>query len=325
MIKTMQRTMQAAAIDKFGGPETLKARELPTPEAGPGEVLIRVEAAGVGVWDPFEVEGGFAKMYGGKPKFPYVPGTDCAGEVAAVGKGVKRFKEGDRVYGFALMNPKGGCYAEYCAIKEEMVSRIPGSLSIEQAGAMPECAITALRGLDDTLKLQRGETLLVLGASGGIGHLAVQLAKRMGARVLAVASGQDGTALAKELGADAAVDGRKDDVAAAARNFSPGGLDAVLLTTGGEAADKALQALRKGGRAAYPNGVEPVPGAPAGVNLKAYDGMPDGKEIEKLNGLIESGPFEVHIARTFTLDQAAEAQRALDSHFLGKIILRPGA
>lgn len=325
MIKTMQKTMQAVAIDKFGGPETLKARELPTPEAGPGEVLIQIEAAGVGVWDPFEVEGGFAKMYGGKPKFPYVPGTDCAGTVAAVGQGVKRFKEGDKVYGFALMNPKGGCYAEYCAIKEDLVSRVPGNLTMEQAGAMPECAITALRGLDDTLKLKRGESILILGAGGGIGHLAVQLAKRMGARVLAVASGEDGAALARKLGADTSVDGRKEDVAAAARSFAPEGLDAALLTAGGEAAAKALQALRKGGRAAYPNGVEPVPSAPAGVKPKSYDGMPDKKAIEKLNGLIELGPFEVHIARTFTLDQAAEAQRALDKHFLGKMILRPNA
>ncbi len=325
MIKTMQKTMKAAAIDKFGGPETLKARELATPEAGPGEVLIRVETAGVGVWDPFEVEGGFAKMWGGKPTFPYVPGTDCAGTVAAVGQGVTRFKEGDRVYAFALANPKGGCYAEYCAIKQDMVSRIPGGLTTEQAGAMPECAITALRGLDDTLKLQRGETLLILGASGGIGHLAVQLAKRMGARVLAAASGPDGTALAKELGADMAIDGHKEDIYAAAKNFAPNGLDAALLTAGGDAADKALQVLRKGGRAACPNGVEPAPAAPAGVTLKSYDGMPDAKAIEKLNGLIEAGPFEVHVARTFALDQAAEAQRALGTHFLGKIVLHPNA
>ena len=129
---------------------------------------------------------------------------------------------------------------------------------------MPVDAITALRGLDDTLGLKPGESLMIFGASGGIGHLAVQLAKRMGARVLAVASGDDGVALARRLGADAVVDGHKDDVAAAAREFAPDGLDAALLTAGGEAAEKALTALREGGRVAYPNGVEPEPQARSG-------------------------------------------------------------
>jgi NADPH2:quinone reductase len=186
-------------------------------------------------------------------------------------------------------------------------------------------AITALRGLDDTLGLKSGESLMIFGASGGIGHLAVQLAKRMGARVLAVASGDDGVALAGRLGADKVVDGHKDDVAAAARQFVPDGLDTALLTAGGDAADKALTAMRKGGRVAYPNGVEPEPQAPSGVIVRSYDGIPDPQAIEKLNRLIESGPFEVHIARTFPLDQVADAHRALDTHYLGKLVLRPGS
>jgi NADPH:quinone reductase-like Zn-dependent oxidoreductase len=317
--------MQAVAIDKFGGTDKLKARELPTPQAGPGEVLVQVDTAGVGVWDPFEVEGGFAKMFNAKPAFPYVPGSDCAGVVAAVGEGVTKVKEGDKVYAFCLMNPKGGCYAEYCAVQQDMVSRVPGSLTLEEAGAMPICAVTALRGLDDTLKLQKGENLLILGASGGIGHLAVQLAKRMGARVLAVASGEEGVALCRKLGADMAIDGHKDDIYAAAKNFAPDGLDAALLTTGGEPANAALRTLRKGGRAAHPNGVEQEPAAPGGVELRTYDGTPDAKVIERLDSLIEQGPFEVHVAKTFPLEQAAEAHRALDTHFMGKMILRPGA
>ncbi len=325
MIKTLPKTMQAAAIDKFGGPETLKARELPTPQAGPGEVLIQVEAAGVGVWDPLELEGYFAKMFKATPAFPYVPGSDCAGTVVAAGEGVKRFKEGDKVYAFTLMNPKGGSYAEYCAVREDMVSHIPGNLSVEEAGGLPICAITALRGLDDTLKLRSGETLLVIGASGGIGHLAVQLAKRMGARVLAAASGEEGTALCRKLGADMCVDGHKDDISEAVKKFAPDGLDAVLLTAGGVAADRALRTLHKGGRAAHPNGVQPAPRAPDGVTLKTYDGRPDAAAITRLNALIEEGPFTVHVSRTFTLGQAAEAHRALAGHFLGKLVLRPGA
>ena len=207
------------------------------------------------------------------------------------------------------MNPKGGFYAEYAAVKAEEVSLIPGKLTTQQAGAMPVDAMTALRGLDDTLGLKPGESVMIFGASGGIGHLAVQLAKRMGARVFAVASGSDGVALAKRLSADAVIDGHKDDIVAAARQFAPDGLDAALITAGGPAADEALAAMRSGGRVAYPNGVEPEPKTPSGISAKAYDGMPDPQAIEKLNRLVESEglpPFEVHVARSFPLDQAAE-------------------
>ena len=316
-------TMKAAAIDSFGGPEKLSLKTLPVPEVGPEEVLIRVETAGVGVWDPFELEGGFAEMLGTKPRFPYVPGSDGAGTVAAVGPKVKRFKEGDRAYGFGFGNPKGGFYAEYAAVKADEVAPIPGTLTTEEAGAMPVDAMTALRGLDDTLRLKPGESVMIFGASGGIGHLAVQLAKRMRARVFAVASGQDGVSLVQSLGADAVVDGHNDDVLAAALKFAPGGLDAALVTAGGEITDKALAAVRDGGRIAYPNGVEPEPKARSTVTVKSYDGMPDQEAIERLNSLIESGPFVVHIARTFPLDHAAEAQRALSGHYLGKLALRP--
>src|SRR5256885_591018 len=110
-------------------------------------------------------------------------------------------------------------------------------------------------GLDEVLRVKQGESVLVFGAGGGIGHLAVQLAKRMGARVLAVASGEDGVALVKRLGADAVVNGRKEDVEAAAHAFAPSGIDAALVTAGGGATDRALRAFRDNGRVAYPNGV----------------------------------------------------------------------
>lgn len=321
MTQTTQNTMHAAAIDQFGGPIT--PHTMPVPQVGPDEILIRVEAAGVGVWDPFEREGGFAKMLGTNPKFPYVLGSDGAGTVTDVGANVSGFKKGDRVYGMSPASPKGGFYAEYAAVKAEHASPIPGKLTVEQAGVLPVDAMTALRGLDDTLNLKSGESVLIFGAGGGIGHLAVQLAKRMGARVFAVASGDDGVALAKRLGADAVVEGHRDDVAAAARAFAPDGLDAALLTAGGAAAERALESIRDGGRVAYPNGVEPEPKGRAGLTVKSYDGMPSPDAIKKLNQLIEAAPFEVHIARTFPLDQAAEAHRALDDHFLGKLALRP--
>lgn len=312
-------TMQAAAIDRFGDP--VRVRSLGVPEPGADEILVRVESAGVGVWDDFEREGGFAKIYGTTSRFPYVLGSDGAGTVAAVGRDVTRFKPGDRVYGMSLATSKG-FYAEYAPVKAEHAAPVPAGVPIEQAGAMAVDAITALRGLE-RLSLRMGQSLLIFGSSGGVGHLALQLARRMGARVLAVASGDDGVQLARRLGADAAVDGRKDDVVAAARAFAPEGLDAALLTAGGEAAQRAMEAVRQGGRVAYPHGVEPEPQVPARLSAEAYDGEPDAEAFERLNGLIERGPFEVHISRTFPLNRAAEAHGMLHEHHLGKLALRP--
>ena len=250
-------------------------------------------------------------------------GSDGAGTVVDVGQNVRGLSKGDRVYAFGFMNPKGGFYAQYAAVKAENASLIPGKLTVEQAGAMAVDAMTALRGLDDVLHLKQGDSILILGASGGIGHLAVQLAKRMGARVLAVASGEDGVDLAWRLGADVAIDGHRADIVASARQFAPNGLDAALITAGGAAADKAIEAIREGGRAAYPNGVDPAPKRRSGVHVEGYDGTPSPQAIKRLNQLIEQGRFEVHIARTFPLNKAGEAHRALESHYLGKLALRP--
>ena len=150
----------------------------------------------------------------------------------------------------------------------------------------------------------------------------MQFAKRMGARVLAVASGDDGVELATRLGADAAADRREDDVVAAAAEFAASGLDAALLTAGGEAADRALTAMCEAGRVPYPNGVQPEPQPRAGVRLSSYNGDLDADIVGRVHRLITSGPFKVHIARTFRLEYAAEAHRALREHYLGKIALR---
>jgi NADPH:quinone reductase len=324
MMDTTPGTMRAIAIDRFGGIDTLTLQTLPIPGIGPDEVLVRVEFAGVGEWDPFEREGGYAQMLGMEPAFPYVLGSEGAGTVAAVGERVDRFAPGDRVYAVGFLNPRGGLYAEYAAVNADLVSPIPGTLTLEQAAVVGGVGLTALRGLDDTLGVEPGESVMIFGAGGGIGHVAVQLAKRMGARVLAVASGEDGVALAGRLGAEAVVDGRADDVLAAARAFAPGEIDAALLTAGGEAAGTALLAVRAGGRAAYPNGVQPEPRAPDGVRLDAYNGDPDRDIIDRLNRLVERGPFDVHVARTFPLEQAADAHRALGEHYLGKLALRTG-
>jgi NADPH:quinone reductase-like Zn-dependent oxidoreductase len=182
--------------------------------------------------------------------------------------------------------------------------------------------VTALRGLEDQLALAPGQTLLVYGASGGIGHLAVQLAKRMGAKVLAVASGRDGVELARTLGADAVVDGRQDDVADVVRDFAPDGVDAALVLAHGGSLAGALAHVRRGGRVAYPHGVEPEPRAPAGVTVLPYDGEPGREVLERLNQLVSAGPFHVELGHVYRLEDAAQAHRELGRHHLGKLAFR---
>lgn len=320
-----KREMKAAAIDRFGGPDELTIHDLPVPEIGPDEVLIRVDTAGVGVWDPWDREGRFAEMLGLEPRFPYVLGVDGSGTVAAVGDAVRNLREGDRVYAFAPLDDKTGFYAEYARAKAEDVARIPGRLSLEEAGAMAADAVTALCGLE-LLELRAGEKLVIFGASGGVGHLALQLAKRMGVRVLAVASGDDGVALVSKLGADVSVDGHRGDVAAAAGELAPDGLDAALVTAGGDGLDAALAALREGGRVAYPRGVSPSPVAPRrSVKVAAYDGRSSPELLERLNRLIEAGPFTVAVAKRYPLEEAPAAHRALAEHYLGKLALKVAA
>jgi NADPH2:quinone reductase len=308
--------MRAAAFDRYGGPEVLHAETLPVPQPGSKEVLIRLDSAGIGAWDPY-VRSGEVEL--GRRGFPRIIGNDGAGEVVAVGDGARRFRVGDRVYAYSF---EAGFYAEYAAVKEDDVAPIPRGLSAEEAGVLGADGVTAVRGLDDQLHLAAGQTLLVYGASGGIGHLAVQLAKRIGARVLAVASERDGVELARRLGADAAVDGKRDDVARAARDFAPGGLDAALVLVHGESLDPALSAMRKGGRIAHPNGVEPAPTAPPGVTLLAYDGEPGRDAFERLDRLISAGPFHVELGRVYALEDAARAHREIGQHHLGKLALR---
>jgi NADPH:quinone reductase-like Zn-dependent oxidoreductase len=314
--------MRAIAIDSFGGVEKLRMQTLPVPTAEAGEVLIRISYAGVAVWDPIEREGIFARMMNLVPRFPLVLGSEGAGEVVEVGSGVTAPGVGDQVYAVGFLNPKGGFYAEYAAVKADLTQPLPPSMNAEQASTYAVDAGTALRGLDDVLHLKSGESILIFGAGGGLGHLAVQLAKRLGAKVLAIASGPDGVELSKRVGADMAVDGRSDEFVAAARQFAPDGIDAALLAAGGPAAERALTVLKPAGRVAYPNGVQPIPKPPAGVTAVAFDCDPEAELFARLHRLVGNAPFTVHVAKTFPLEQAADAQRMLDTHYLGKLALK---
>jgi NADPH:quinone reductase-like Zn-dependent oxidoreductase len=312
--------MRAAAIDQFGGPEVLSIHTLPEPVPDTNEVLIALDTAGVGVWDADMRAGWYP---GGPPRFPLVLGTDGAGTVAAVGSRIRRLRVGDRVYSCSFANPKGGFYAEYVAVLAEKVAPIPQGLDLEHAGAIPTTGLTALQGIDDALHVKKGEAVVIHGAAGGVGTLAVQFAKLRGARVLGTASGEDGLALVRRLGADTAADGHHEDVAAAARRFAPDGVDAVLALAGGDALEHLLEAVRPGGRLAYPNGVEPEPRKRGGIEVTAYDAVAGVREFERLGRAVEEAKLQVPVAAAYPLAEAAKAhERLAAGHVLGKLVLR---
>jgi len=317
---SLPQTMQAAAIDRAGGPEVITLHTLPVPKPAADEVVIAVDTAGVAIWDahlrrhPQSIK---------HSAFPLVLGTDGAGTVAAVGEKVKRFKVGDQVYSYSWDNPHGGFYAEYVAVPAERVGHIPQGLSLRQAGAIATTGLTAIQGIDDALHLKAGDTLIIHGASGGVGTLALQFAKLRGAKVLATASGEDGLAFVKGLGADAAVDGRHGDIATAAREFAPQGVDAVLALAGGETLERCLDAVRPGGHVAFPYGVEPEPRSRPGLPIIRYNAIPGIEEFQRLNRAIEAAKLKVPIEAEFPLAQADKAQERVEGgHILGKITLR---
>lgn len=311
--------MKAAAIDEFGPPEkVIHIEQLRVPKPGDRQILIQVEMAGVGNWDPDIVTGEFLDT---KPHFPRVLGSDGEGTVVAVGPRVRRFSIGDRVYGWGLGNPKGGFYAEYAAIPETMAAPIPNTVKPREAGALAVDGITALEGLEYA-RILPGKALMIFGASGGIGHLAVQLAKRLEARVFAVASGPDGVKLVERLGADRAVDGHRDDVAKAAHEFSPSGYHAALVASGRDGWERELKNMRHAGRVVYPHGVEPEPKAPRGVRVIGYDGEPHPDKFNRLNELIGKGPFHVELYRSYPLEELPRALHDVRAHHLGKLAVQ---
>jgi NADPH:quinone reductase-like Zn-dependent oxidoreductase len=311
--------MRAAALDRFGGPEVLTIHELPVPTLDADEILIAVHTAGVGAWDADMRAGWWPE---GEPTFPLVLGSDGSGTVVDAGRSVRRLAIGDRVYCYSFANPKGGFYAEYVAVGADTAAPIPRTLSMKEAGGAATVGLTALQGIENALRVKRDEIVIIHGATGGVGSLAIQFAKLRGARVIATARGEAGPQFARRLGADDAVDGQDGDIAAAARRFSSGGVDAVLATVGA-GLEQVIETVRKGGRVAYPNGVEPVPKEHPGIEIISYDAQSGVREFEALNAAIEQGNVVVPIAAEFRLDQAARAhQRLAARHVLGKIVLR---
>ncbi len=314
---SIPRMMMAEIIERFGPPEeVMHTATIPVPEVGDDEVLIDVSSAGIGAWDPVLSTG----LFGTEAGLPRVLGSDGAGTIIAKGSKVTRFERGDRVYGFGFMNPKGGFYAEYAVLPEDEVSKVPEGLSLEEAGVLAVDGLTALAGLDKLL-LESGDTVIIFGASGGVGHLAVSLAKRLGARVLAIASGADGVELARRLGADEAIEGRTPDLVEKVRAFAPTGADAALILASGRG-DELLGLVKKGGRVAHPNGVELESRGGADITVEAYDGYHGRDELERLSELVALDPFHVEVSRTYSLEDTPKALADVSKHHLGKLAVK---
>jgi NADPH:quinone reductase-like Zn-dependent oxidoreductase len=243
--------------------------------------------------------------------------------VVAKGGSVRRFNLGNRVWAYHYANPKGGFYAEYVAIDAARVGHVPQLLDLLHAGAGAVTGLTALQGIDGELRLKRGETVLIFGASGAVGTLAVQFAKLRGARVLATATGREASRLVLGLSADAVLDARSNDFLDRLDELAPRGLDAVFATAGGEALEHCLDRVRDGGRAAYPNGVEPKPRPRRRIRLRAYDAEASPGHFERLGRAAAEAQLRVPIAAAYPLTQAAQAHERLErGHVLGRIVLR---
>jgi NADPH:quinone reductase len=312
-------TMKAAAVDRFGPPSRLKLHELPVPRPAPNEVLISLDTAGVGIWDASIRDGSWRK---GRPRFPLVPGTDGAGVVVAKGSRARRFQIGDRVYAYEFGNRQGGFYAQFAAARAEHVARVPKGLDLREAGAAATTGLTALQGVS-ALRLRPGSKLLVFGASGAVGTMAVQFATARRATVIATASGKAAARLVASLGASAVIDARSATAVDELRRLAPEGLDAVLALAGGDELERLLDFVRPGGRVVYPNGVEPAPRKRPGLRVESYDGEASPAQFAKLNRALTRIGARVPIAASYPLARAAEAHRRLEGdHVLGRIVLK---
>jgi NADPH:quinone reductase len=317
---TIPKMMMAAAIDRFGPPSNLTLHELPVPTPGPREVLIAIDTAGIGSWDASIRDGSWRKP--GRPRFPLVPGVDGSGIVVAKGARVRRFRIGDRVYAYEFGNRQGGFYAEFAAADAHHVGRVPRGLDLRDAGAVATTGLTALQGID-ALGLRRGQTVLVFGASGAVGTIAVQLAVQRGARVVATASGTAATRLVRKLGGDRVIDARRKESIDQLGRFAPGGLDCVLALAGGDELERCLDFMRPKGRVVHPNGIEPAPKARRTFRVRSFDAIASPRAFASLNRHIGNGRIRVTIAATYPLGKAAQAHRRLNrGQVLGRMALR---
>lgn len=300
----------------------MKYVDMPVPEPGEGEVLVRVKAAGVNPVD-WKIRAGYLKDF--YPyKFPVILGWDLAGVVEKLGYSARRFKAGDEVYGYCRRPViQQGTYAEYVVIPESYVTFRPKNVSFEEAAAIPLAGLTAYQSMYDAVKLKAGESILILGASGGVGSFGVQFGKIAGAKVIAVASKKNHAYL-KELGADEAVDYAAGDFRAAVKSILPQGADVVFDCFGVEALGKGYDCVKRGGRVVSILVRESKElAAKTGATHHYVFVEPNVLELDHIRNLVEAGKLRAHLSVVHPLAQAAKAHEAMEAgHTRGKIVLK---
>jgi NADPH:quinone reductase-like Zn-dependent oxidoreductase len=304
--------MKAAFFRKNGGPEVLQYGEVPDPVSGPGEVLVDVHAASVNGAD-WKVRAG---TYAPIAKFPYVPGRDFSGVVAVLGAGVTDLEVGDPVFG-VVEQVADGCYAEKLAIRSAIVARKPASLSHVDAAALALIGLTALVSVEDTLKLKRGETILIQGGAGGVASFAVQLAKHIGAHVAATA-GAKNVDFVRSLGADQVIDYTKGDFSKQIKDC-----DLVFDLIGGDVRYQSFPVLKAGGVISHmsvPAMTQTPPRSDVAVKPAAV--KYDTALLDEISKLVAGKAMKPTVTATYSLDDALKAyEHVMTGHARGKVML----
>ncbi len=317
----MSTEMRAIFIKEYGGVEKLIFGQTPKPSPKDGEVLVRIKAAGVNPVD-WKIRAGY--LAGRMPnEFPIILGWDLAGLVEERGLGARRFDVGDKVYAYARQSViRNGTYAEYIVLPESYLSLKPSNLNFEKSAAVPLTALTAYQGLTEKAVLRKGETCLIVGASGGVGSFAVQFAKLAGARVIAVASKKNHAYL-KSLGARYTIDYR-EDVLLAVKKTVPTGADVVFDMIGGDTLKRSYDCVKKGGRlVTVTEPGDPQAAISKGFQLLYHFVEPNSRHLDLFRALFEKGKLKVHLSRTFPLERAADAHALVETgHSKGKIVLK---
>jgi len=305
--------MKAAYFEEHGGLEVMKYGDLPDPVAGPNEVLIDIHAASVNAADAKVRAGQYSQV----SYFPYVLGRDLSGIICGVGDGVDEFAVGDAVFGICDMGQEG-TYAEKIVMKAALIAKKPDNLSHEDLAAIGVAGLTALISLEETLKLQSNETILIQGGAGGVAGIAIQLAKYMGAHVITTASPANHDYV-RALGADEIIDYNAQDFTEVVSDC-----DAVFDTVGGEVTQRSFAVLKPGGRAAFIASGGTAPASPRDdvVSLRPKVGR-DRPHLERILELHDSGAFAIPEITLYPLSDAVEAQRVSESrHLRGKLVLK---